>query len=397
MSNTVRRALAIALAGGSLLAVTAVATGFGSGSETLPRGTIKVGLGNNLTGFLAVHDKLISNGALVAVEQINRRGGIGGRVRIDLRLRDLKSDPTTSVTVANDLINSGVKVLILPCNTDFQVPMASVAQRKRTFTLSPCNADPTAPRKFPVYWPVGMGGNLQGAQLAAYARSRGYRRVYILNAPDFLYINLMTKYFTKAARSRGIRIVGEDTTRIPANDFSTQVTKLRTSRRRPDVIMTGVVAPFVDTFLRQLRAQGIRTPLIGTDGMDTGLHLRAGGRAAEGTAFTTFGYPSRGSATARFYRQYARKFRQRPDGSFAALGHEAIKVLEAAVLKARSTDPAKIQRVLAGGLRVRGALGTIRYSGGGQKNPVVPVAVVRVKNGTRVLVRRSVPKGVPTP
>ena len=177
-------ALAVIVVGAAAAAV-AVATGSTSRTD-LGKGTIKVGYGNNLTGFLAVHDKLISNGAKLAVEQINGKGGIGGKVKIALTLEDVKSDPAVSVQVANDLIGKHVGVLVLPCNTDFQVAMANVAQRKKQLTLSPCNGDPTVAKKFPVYWPVGMAGNAQMAQLASYAKLRKYKRVYVLDSPSFL-------------------------------------------------------------------------------------------------------------------------------------------------------------------------------------------------------------------
>jgi hypothetical protein len=90
-------------AAGALALVIVVATGFGSGNREarLASGTISVGFGNNLTGFLAVHDHLISQGAQLAVQQINAKGGIGGKVKIKLKLKDVKSDPATAVEVAN--------------------------------------------------------------------------------------------------------------------------------------------------------------------------------------------------------------------------------------------------------------------------------------------------------
>ena len=382
-----------------LTLVVAVASGF-RGSRGLASGTITVGYGNNLTGFLALHDHLISDGAKLAVEQINAKGGIGGKVKINLFILDVKSDPATAVEVANDLIAKKVTALVLPCNTDYQVAMASVAQRAKQFTLSPCNADPTAWKKFPVYWPVGMAGNAQGAALASYARARGYKKAYVLDS-NFLYIHLMAKYFEKAAPSRGIKITGTDNIQFGASgfpsDYSAQVTKIQNASPKPDVIMTGLFTPYVDTLIKQLRAAGVSTPVIGTDRMDTGLMLKAGGTAVEGTAFTTFGYPTPGSAAARFYAAYGKRFGTRPDGSFAALGYEAIKVLEAAVLKADSTSPAAIQKALAGGLVVNGALGAIRYLGKGEHNPIDSVALDIVKGGKFVLLGKGVPTSVPAP
>src|SRR6059036_557061 len=158
---------------GAIAVAVFAATSFGSSGPhavTLKKGTITVGYGNNLTGFLAAHHVLISNGALLAVQQINAKGGIGGKVKIKLMLRDVKSRPDTSVQVARDLMNAKVNVLILPCNTDYQVAMAAVANPRGQFMLSPCNGDPTVAQKYGNYWPIGMAGNAQLAQLANYAK-----------------------------------------------------------------------------------------------------------------------------------------------------------------------------------------------------------------------------------
>jgi branched-chain amino acid transport system substrate-binding protein len=394
-------ALAVIVVGAAAAAV-AVATG--STSRTgLGKGTIKVGYGNNLTGFLAVHDKLISNGAKLAVEQINRKGGIGGKVKIALTLEDVKSDPAVSVQVANDLIGKHVGVLVLPCNTDYQVAMANVAQRKNQFTLSPCNGDPTVARKFPIYWPVGMAGNAQMAQLANYAKLRKYKRVYVLDS-SFLYVHLMAKYFKKAAPSRGISIVGTDQIPFGATGFggtpesyAAIVTKIKNLKPKPQAIMTGLFSPFVDFLARQLKSQGVNVPIIGSDGMDTGVNLQVGGSAVNGYGFSTFGFPDKGTATARFYAQFRKRFGASPDGTYPALGYDTIKVLEAAVLKAGSADPKKIQAALSAGMTVNGALGPVKYLGHGQHNPKNIVVVDQIKGGKFVKVLKSVPTKVPAP
>jgi branched-chain amino acid transport system substrate-binding protein len=400
-----RRGVQAAAVLGAAAVAIAVATGFTSGrsSAGLSKGTIKVGYGNNLTGFLAVHDKLISNGAKLAVEQINRKGGIGGKVKIALTLEDVKSDAAVSVQVANDLIGKHVGVLVLPCNTDYQVAMALVAQRKKQFTLSPCNGDPTVAKKFPVYWPVGMAGNAQMTQLANYAKLRKYKRVYVLDS-QFLYVHLMAKYFEKAAPSRGISIVGTDQIQFGATGFAGSpegyaaiVTKIKNLKTKPQAIMTGLFSPFVDFLARQLKSQGVNIPIIGSDGMDTGVNLQVGGSAVNGYGFSTFGSPDKGTATARFYAQFRKRFGASPDGTYPALGYDTIKVLEAAVVKAGSTDPKKIQAVLSRGMTVRGALGPVKYLGHGQHNPKNVVVVDQIKGGKFVKVLKSVPTKVPAP
>jgi branched-chain amino acid transport system substrate-binding protein len=380
------------------------ATSFGSSrpdAVTLKKGTITVGYGNNLTGFLAAHDVLISNGALLAVQQINAKGGIGGKIKIKLMLRDVKSRPDTSVQVARDLMGAKVNVLILPCNTDFQVAMAAVANPRGQFMLSPCNADPTVAKKYGNYWPVGMAGNAQGAQLANYAKRRKIKKVYVLDAPQMLYVHLMAKYFNKAAGSRGIQVVGSDDIPFGATgfpqDYSAIATKIKNGSNGAQAIMTGLFSPFVDFLARDLRRAGVNLPVLGTDGMDTQLNLTTGKDAVNGYGFTTFGFPDRGSATARFYAQFKGKFGASPDGTYPALGYDTIKVLEAAVIKAGGINGKVIQAALANGMTVKGALGPIKYKGSNQHNPTNIVAAVQIKNGKFVKVLKGIPKKVPAP
>jgi branched-chain amino acid transport system substrate-binding protein len=380
------------------------ATSFGSSGPhavTLKKGTITVGYGNNLTGFLAAHDVLISNGALLAVQQINAKGGIGGKVKIKLTLRDVKSRADTSVQVARDFLNAKVNVLILPCNTDFQVAMAAVANPRGQFMLSPCNADPTVAKKYGNYWPVGMAGNAQLAQLANYAKLRKIKKVYVLDAPQMLYVHLMAQYFRKAAPSRGIQIVGSDDIPFGATgfpqDYSAIATKIKNESNGAQAIMTGLFSPFVDFLARDLRRAGVNLPVLGTDGMDTQLNLTTGKDAVDGYGFTTFGYPDRGSPTARFYAQFRGKFGASPDGTYPALGYDTIKVLEAAVIKSGGINGKVIQAALANGMTVKGALGPIKYKGSNQHNPTNIVAAVQIKNGKFVKVLKGVPKKVPAP
>ena len=267
--------------------------------------------------------------------------------------------------------------------------------------LSPCNADPTVVRKYANYWPVGMAGNAQLAQLANYAKLRKYKKVYVLDAPQMLYVHLMAKYFRKAAPSRGIQIVGSDDIPFGATgfpqDYSAIATRIKNNSNGAQAIMTGLFSPFVDFLARDLRRAGVNIPVIGTDGMDTQLNLTTGKDAVNGYGFTTFGFPDKGSATSRFYSQFKGRFGASPDGTYPALGYDTIKVLEAAVIKAGGIDGKVIASALANGMTVHGALGPIVYKGHGQHNPTNIVAALQIRNGKFVKVLKSVPKNAPSP
>ena len=65
--------------------------------------SVKIGFNAPLTGFAAADGKSALNGALLAVEQANAKGGIKG-VKIELVYYDDQASPKNSVPVANKLI-----------------------------------------------------------------------------------------------------------------------------------------------------------------------------------------------------------------------------------------------------------------------------------------------------
>jgi branched-chain amino acid transport system substrate-binding protein len=357
--------------------------------------SIKVGFDAALSGFLAPFDSLVTNGAKIATDQINAAGGINGKTKIDLVLKDQKSDAATVVTVAQDLIDSGAQVLLPGCNLDYQVALASVAQRKNIPVFSPCNADPTVSSQFSVYNPVGVGGNRQVAALESYVAGKGYKNIWVLNSNDNGYVKVITKYIKANAKLYHLNVVGQDNYKVLGTDFSSNITKIQHASKKPDAILTGAFAPDIAVFVKQLRAAGVNTPVFGTDGCDTQLTLTTGGSAANGLTFTTFAFPKPGTATAKLYSDYKAKFGKTPDSAYVALGYNAIKVLAASIGKANSTDPKAIRTALQG-LKVSSPTGTIAYPNGAP-NPQVNVALVTVKNGKFQLVKEINPTKVAAP
>jgi branched-chain amino acid transport system substrate-binding protein len=398
--RSVRTKVLLALVVGvtAVLAFTAI----GSARPTRPAqqqalgSSVKVGFDAALSGFLAPFDSLVTNGSKIAVDEINKSGGINGKTKINLVLKDQKSDAATVVTVAQDLIDSGAQVLLPGCNLDFQVALASIAQRKNVPVFSPCNADPTVPNQFSVYNPVGVGGNRQVAALATYMKSKGYKNIWVLNSNDNGYVKVITKYILANAKLYHFKVVGQDNYKVLGTDFSSNITKIQHASKKPDVIVTGAFAPDISVFTKQLRAAGVKTPVVGTDGCDTQVTLTTGGSAMNGLTFTTFAFPKPGTATAKLYKAYKAKFGKNPDSSYVALGYNAMKVLAAAVGKAGSTDPKAIRNALKG-LTVKSPSGDLHYPASGAPNPKVNVAVVTVKKGKFQLLKEINPTLVAAP
>jgi branched-chain amino acid transport system substrate-binding protein len=394
-----RRGRLVGLSGVLGLVVVAVSVASSSASVTnrnvLAPGTITVGYDESLTGGYAYIGVPALNTVKMVAADINAKGGIGGKVKIKIIAEDNKTELPTVVTIANDLVDKKVNILLGNIDSGFSIAIASVAQRAQLPMLVPFEANVSIFKNYPVAYGTGQAGNAQVAVAADFMKSQGWKTIYIENAPDLAYWQSFTQYMNKAAKTRGLKVVGTGIFTSNQTDFTPQITQIR--RLKPDVIYTAMYSPFVGTFLKQIRAAGIKSAFMGTDAMDNPLTLStAGKKAIEGAYDVIHGYPTPGSGTARLYAEYKRKYRKAPQGnSFVLEAYNEIKALEALVLKAKSTKPAAMLAALKTGLTVQGAQGPFTIKAG-QHYALKPIAIVRWHNGKAKLIGFRTPTNVPS-
>lgn len=362
--------------------------------NALAPGTITVGYDESLTGGYAYIGVPALNTVNMVANDINAKGGIGGKVKIKVISEDNKTELPTVVTIANDLVDKHVNILLGNIDSGFSIAVASVAQRAHLPMLVPFEANVDIFKNYPVSYGTGQAGNAQVAVAANFMKSQGWKTIYIDNAPDLAYWQSFTHYMQEAAKARGLKIVGTGIFSNNQTDFTPQITQIKSLH--PDVIYTAMYSPFVGTFLKQIRAAGIKSAFMGTDAMDNPLVLQtAGKKAMEGAYDVIHGYPTPGSGTARVYAEYKQKYRSAPQGnSFVLEAYNEMKALEALVLKAKSTKPAALLAALKTGLTVQGAQGTFTIKPG-QHYALKPIAIVKWHNGKEGLVGFKTPTDVP--
>jgi branched-chain amino acid transport system substrate-binding protein len=112
---------------------------------------IQIGYLPALTGPSSSTGVGINRGTQLAVEQINKAGGIGGR-QIELITRDTQSDPTKAVNGAAELTRGAkVSVVFGPVNSGESLAVTPLLARTNTPQVHPCWVDSlTDPKKYPM-------------------------------------------------------------------------------------------------------------------------------------------------------------------------------------------------------------------------------------------------------
>lgn len=381
----------------ALSACTAALVAAGSMSTALAADKLVIGLATGQTGGLAPYDGPAIEGFQIAVDEINAAGGIGGKIMIETISRDTRSDAAQTSIVAQELLDEGINVLVTPSDADPSFAAAALATDAQVPAFSPAASSPTLPlmggdfmfANFP-------GDNVQATVSAEWAYSQGHRNAYILYSPDTQYTTLPL-YFSDVWKELGGNVAGEGTYVIGQQDFSAEVTKIKAMNPPVDVVMTAAYEPDFPAFIRQLRAAGVTAQVIGSDGIDSPTTFSLG-EAAEGLVFSTAGHATPGSTLEAFNAKFEKTYGRPADTIFAAIGYDLMKVIEAGVLAAGSTDSVAIRDAVANLENVQGVTSAITYKGT-TGMPVRQVTLIRVKGGDRELVGQPSPTAslVPAP
>ncbi|MEX0809265.1 MAG: ABC transporter substrate-binding protein [Dongiaceae bacterium] len=358
--------------------------------------TLDIGFAAALSGYLAPFDQPALNGAQLAVEEINAGGGIDGKYMINLDVKDVRSETAQSAIAAQEFIDDEVDVLFVPCDNDPGIAAGSVAQANEVVSLSPCNSSSSVATAVGTYmFTVNVMDNLQGAVLAIHAREQGYQNAYLLSSAGTDYTKMLPQFFATAFQNKGGTIVGESSFTFGQQDFSAEVTAIRNTSPAPDVIMTAAYEPEFPAFLTQLRAAGVMTPVIASDGVDSPTTFSLG-EVGEGVVFTGAGFPLEGSRLADFYANYEARYGHPPESAYTAVGYDAVRILEAAVIQSGALNGPALRDAIDNLENAEGSVGSITFKGQG-RIPLREVSLTRVNGGEREYVDQFIPDAADVP
>lgn len=389
------RRLILLLAAALVLAGCATGEGGGEtagGEEEGGGEPIRIGYVGDFSDVYSFYDVPVRDGAQFAIDEINEEGGVLGR-QLELATEDGRNDQALTLQLTEEVLDSEPAYLIGTTSDPF------VAQG-----LAACGAgipistgDGTAPTLVAdageCAYQLVMSDNIQAGVAAQYARDQGYETAFMLRSTEVPYTGNLPTYFEDAFTELGGEVVGEEEFRIDAGDYSAQVTTIAGLDPQPDVIFTPMFIPDTPVFMRQLRAAGVETPVISTDGNHDAALLDAG-QAVEGFVFTTHALPEDGTELADFFARYEEAEGEAPASVVYGVGYDEIYMLKQAIEDAESAEPAAIQEALAGIEGFEGVTGEVTMDPE-TRRAAKTVTIVEVSDGELTLVDQFLPDYVP--
>lgn len=389
-----RVALPALVAVAAALAVSvSLATATTGKKSALPSGTYKIGFVESITGRLAFYDPVFAQGLKLGIDQINAKGGVGGKLKLQLIEKDGKSDPAQGAVIARELVDQGVQFLVTPCDADIGIPAAQIAQSKKIPVVMACGSGWTFPGIVGDYAFINVYGTAAlGAAQAEFAITQGWKRAYNYLSSEYFYGKNIGDVFDARFKQLGGKTIGRGFYKFSDTDFRAIATSI--AKLKPDVVTTTLVLPGQTTFLKQLRAQGYKGPVLGADSFDSKA-LFGAGSAANNIWFTTHACPT-DARVKSFFAAFKKATGKAPDANFVATGGDLALQIQAALLAANSTDTKKVRDAYANLKNVQGISGLISYKG--SPLPRVPkkdVFILKTQGRGTVCVTHFYPKKVP--
>ncbi len=361
---------------------------------------IKIGNAYNQTGGMSSLDVPASNGAKLAVKEINVAGGVLGQ-QLELVSYDGKTDPATITTVASQMIEQDKVVAIAGfTDSDSALALGPIAQKAGLPFITAGATSPLLPSQIgDGMFLACFGDNVQGAVGAefVYKNLKG-KTSYLVWDKGTEYTTLLGKYFKDAYAKAGGKLLGEETYKTGDKNFSAQITKIKALKTKPNVLYISALPDDIGTIVKQFRQAGLMQPIVGGDGYDTPLLVQVGGKSADNVYFTTHALMDAQIGTPevkKFIAAYKKEYGKDPDNAFAALGYDTIYLLADAIKRAGSTDGAKIKVALNATKGLKTVTGAITFAG--SRVPQKAVTVIGVKNLKLGLAASMAPGYVPNP
>jgi branched-chain amino acid transport system substrate-binding protein len=341
--------------------------------------TIKIGGLAPLTGNVSVYGVATNNGIKMAVDEINKAGGVLEK-QIEYIVYDEKGDPIEAVNAYNKLVQDDKIIALIGDVTSkptIAVAQKAVKDRIPMITATGTTADITK-----------AGDNVfracfidpyQGELMAEYAAKKLNAKTAAIiydNGDD--YSTGVADAFEKEAKEAGITITNKEAYQPGSVDFKSQLTKIKAGN--PDVLMIPVYYSDVALIAAQAKDIGIKSKLLGADGWDGVLEKidKSNLDAVKDCYFCSQYSPeNKDEKLQNFLKQYTEKYKSEAN-MFAVLGYDALGMMAAAINKAGSVDSEKIIEALKN-LEYKGLTGSTTFDE--NRNPVRDAVITTIADG----------------
>lgn len=356
--------IAVAVGALAIASLAFVAAGYGSPKATKATGTIKVGILHSLSGTMAISEVSVRDAELMAIAEINAKGGVLGKKLVPV-IEDGASDWPTFAEKAQKLISvDKVATVFGGWTSASRKAMLPVFEKNKALLWYPVQYEGLEASPYIFY--SGATTNQQIIPGLDYLKAKKLTKIYLVGS-DYVFPRTANKEIKAYAKANGITIVGEEYTPLGATEYGTLINKLK--QAKPQAVFNTLNGDSNVAFFKQLRSVGITAkdmPVLSVSVAEE--EVRGIGAANIAGHLTAWNYyqTTANAANKKFVAAYkARYGKDRVTDDPIEAGYTQVYLWAAAVKKAGSTKVAAVKKA-AGGITFMAPEGKVTIDGSNQ-------------------------------
>ena len=345
-----------------------------------------IGASFELTGNVANYGKSTLSGLKLAVDQVNKAGGVNGKQLVVVE-SDNKSEPAESGNSVTKLITQDKVVAVVgPATSGCVFAATPVVTSNKVPLIAPCATAPAITvdngqvKEF--IFRACFIDPFQGRVMAEFAdKTLGVKNVAILHDASSDYSKGLAEVFEKTLNEKGGKVVAKEAFLSKDIDFKAALTKIKAAN--PEAIYIPGYYEEVAKIIKQTREIGLNVPLIGCDGWDSPKLVEiAGPEALNNTYFSSaFSVQDQTESVQKFIADYKAMYQKDPD-IFCMQGYNAGLVLADALKRAGDgADGTKLAAAIAATKDLPVASGNLTYDK--DHNPIISAIIIEMKDGVQ--------------
>ena len=326
--------------------------------------TIKVGILHSLTGILAISEKSLKDAELLAIEEINKTGGVLGR-QIEPIIEDPASDFIGKFPdLAKKLLVEDKVVTVFGCWVSVsRKNVLPVFEENNGLLFYPVAYEGNECSKNVIY--TGATPNQQIIPAVDWLLSKdgGQRKKMYLLGNDYIFPRTANFIIRKYLKAKGVEPVGEVYIPFGQRDFSKVVQAIRNAK--PDVIFNSLFGDDNTNFYDELVKQGLtadKLPVVATNVGENEMRsldrTKLKGHLAARTYFQTIDTPKNREFVKKFKDKYGK---DRITDDSVASAYAQVYLWKRAVEKAGAFEVDKV-RASIGNIEFDAPEGKIKVS-----------------------------------
>ncbi len=344
-----------------------------------PADTVRVAAIFAKTGEAATPNLNYFYGARMAMDEINRKGGLLGR-SVELIEIDSQSTALGSKAAAEQAVKQKVTAVIGGARSSFALAMAPVLQSACIPMISPTATIPELTLTGDYIFRTCFMDDFQGAVMATFAlKDLGAKTAVVLTNTGNRYSMGLASMFIEHYRKAGGKVLLEGEYLEDITDFKALLDQVR--RLNPSVVFIPGYGRDTGVIMKTASEMGVKLQYLGGDGWGDDLMYQYADNAVEGSYCCSIWNRNNPDRSSRQFVETFEKSHGRIMSFSPPLTYDSFMLLADAVRRANTSDRAKIRNALASTMAFKGVTGEITFDE--NRNPRKRQAVIlKYEKGT---------------